>query len=112
MLPLALAEIVDDDVDLNGRWRGRFGPHGDEIVAISQEGDRITAKKVTGDKNVPAGEVTFRARLEGWGGPGEGQIAERGFRNARFVPGWFALLGRDKISFEWFGIGRVVLERL
>ena len=111
MLPLALAEIVDDDVDLNGRWVGRYGPHGDEVVEISHEGNAVVARKVTGDPNVPAGEVTFRATLEGWGGPGEGRIAERGFANARFVPGWFSILGRDKVSFEWFGIARVTLRR-
>src|SRR5438067_2068826 len=111
MLPLALAEIVDDDVDLNGRWRGRYGPHGDEVVAIVHDGPDVVAKKVTGDANVPAGEVTFRARLEGWGGAGEGRVAERGFVDARFVPGWFSILGRDKVSFEWFGIARVVLRR-
>lgn len=111
MLPLGLAEIVDDDVDLNGRWIGSYGPHGDEIIEISQDGPDIVARKVTGDPNVPAGEVTFRARLEGWGGPGEGRIADRGFRNARYVPGFFSILGRNRVAFEWIGIARVTLGR-
>jgi hypothetical protein len=111
MLPLPLAEIVDDDVDLTGRWRGHYGPHGEELIAIEQTGRELVARKVTGDPNVPAGEITFRARLEGWGGPGEGQIADHGFKNARFVPGWFSLLGRDRVSFEWNGMARVVLRR-
>jgi hypothetical protein len=112
VLPLPQAEIVDEDVDLNGLWRGRYGPHGEEVVSIEQKGEAILARKVTGDPNVPKGEITFRARLDGWSGPGEGQIAERGFKNPRFVPGLFSLLGRDRVAFEWLGMGRVVFHRL
>src|SRR4051812_44353799 len=101
MLPRALAEIVDEKLDLNGRWHGLYGPHGEEAVRIAHDGAEVVATKLTGDPHVPAGEVTFRARLRGWGGPGEGQIADRGHENARFVPGFFSILGRDRVVFEW-----------
>jgi hypothetical protein len=70
---------------LSGEWIGRYTGHYDEVVRVSQRGNQAEAVKVTGDDHVPAGEVTWRVDLTTM--RGEGQIADREFRNPRFIPG-------------------------
>jgi hypothetical protein len=41
----------------------RYGHHGYEMINITYTGDQLIAYKVTGDKNVPKGEITFQADL-------------------------------------------------
>lgn len=49
--------------NLEGLWVGKYGNHGYEMVNITYVGDNLIAYKVTGDKNVPRGEITFQADL-------------------------------------------------
>ena len=42
----------------------RYGHHGYEIINITYSGDTLIAYKVTGDKNVPRGEITFQVNLD------------------------------------------------
>lgn len=49
--------------NLEGLWVGKYGNHGYEMVNITYVGDNLLAYKVTGDKNVPRGEITFQADL-------------------------------------------------
>jgi hypothetical protein len=52
---------------LTGLYLGAFGPHGPELLRLAREtfeGEEwVTATKLTGDPNVPAGEVSFRAKV-------------------------------------------------
>lgn len=41
----------------------RYGLHGYEMINITYQGDQLIAYKVTGDNNVPKGEITFQVNL-------------------------------------------------
>jgi hypothetical protein len=96
-------------LDLSGEWIGYYSGHFDEVIHITQEGGRVEAVKVTGDEYIPAGAVTWRADLRT--GEGEGQIAEREFRNPRFVPGRLTILSPGRILFRWQACGQVEFRR-
>lgn len=49
--------------NLEGLWVGKYGSHGFEMVNITYSGDKLIAYKVTGDKNIPRGEISFTADL-------------------------------------------------
>ncbi|MBL9168966.1 MAG: DUF3506 domain-containing protein [Verrucomicrobiales bacterium] len=96
-------------LDLSGEWIGHYRGHFDQVVKIQQRGDEIEAVKITGDDHVPAGEVTFRANLKTLAG--EGQVAEKEFRNPCFVPGKLVVHGRDRIAFAWENCGTVEFRK-
>ena len=95
--------------NLAGEWVGHYTGHFDEVVKIIQQGDTVEAVKITGDDFVPADEITWRANVAT--GYGEGQIAEREFRNPRFVPGKLKVLNPDRIIFSWANCGEVEFRR-
>ena len=96
-------------IDLSGEWIGHYTGHFDEVIKITQHGSRVEAVKLTGDDYVPAGEITWRADLGT--GVGEGQVAEEGFRNARFIPGQLKVMTRERIVFRWLNSGQVEFRR-
>jgi len=49
--------------NLEGLWVGKYGHHGYEMINVTYQGDQLIAYKVTGDKNVPKGEITFQVDL-------------------------------------------------
>lgn len=95
--------------DFSGDWIGGYVGHFDEMVRIERCGPAYVATKVSGDDYVPDGEMTWRVDVASL--HGEGQIAEAGFRNPRFVPGRLEVIDRDHIVFHWFGVGRVEYRR-
>lgn len=93
---------------LTGIFVGAFGPHGPEILQVSRltkDGvEWVEGVKLTGDVNVPAGQVSFRAKVgRGERLPvydayphdlgvvaryrGEGRVAREGFANPKWVDG-------------------------
>jgi len=49
--------------NLEGLWVGKYGSHGFEMINVTYSGDELIAYKVTGDKNIPRGEISFTANL-------------------------------------------------
>jgi len=50
---------------VNGLYKGTYGPHGVEMIHVtSDEFGRVTGTKISGDPNVPCGEITFVAYLD------------------------------------------------
>ena len=115
---------------LAGLFVGSFGPHGPEALEVHRvtlDGEEaVVGTKVVGDTNVPAGEVSFRAKVgrdrrldiaraypDELGVlaryAGEGRMAGRGFRDPQWVPGELLLLdgkggeltGGAELGFVW-----------
>ena len=95
--------------NLAGEWIGHYRGHFDQVIKITQLGEEVVAVKITGDDHVPGGAVTFRANVRS--GAGEGQVAEKEYRNACFVPGKLEIAGPDRIAFTWENCGRVEFRK-
>jgi hypothetical protein len=91
-----------------------------KVINITYTGDELIATKVTGDLNVPRGEITFTVNMEPTNSsslppiqlisdhrkgefrrfPGRGQVSRRGFKDHRFVEGQMILF-ESQFSFVW-----------
>lgn len=100
--------------ELCGDWRGHYSGHFEQTIRIYRKGDILIAEKVTGDDYVPAGEITWQARISTFDGKnaiGQGQISEGEFQNPHFVSGRLTLLDPDRISFCWEQAGEVEFRK-
>lgn len=125
------------EFNLEGLWVGKYGKHGYEMINVTYTDDTLIAYKVTGDKNVPKGEITFTADLNPnhhhssssettlepielsskaaaqWGikhlirFPGHGQVASEGFVQKEWVDGQLLLIG-NYFSFAWVPLGHQI----
>lgn len=96
-----------------------YGDHGTQLVNVTYIGDTLVATKVTGDRNVPRGQITFTVNLQKTSVippfqlsttdqsngdyrqfPGRGQVSRKGFKDHRFVEGQMGLI-EDNFSFVW-----------
>lgn len=98
---------VTTDV-FQGFYLGSFGPHGPEIIEIrrvQRDGQEwVEGIKITGDINVPAGEISFKARVGRENKlspagvypieygvqaryPGQGRVAREGYSSPKWVDG-------------------------
>jgi Cyclin D1 binding domain len=114
---------------LEGLWVGKYGDTF-QMVNVSYTGDVLTAHKVTGDRHVPKGEITFQVDLsptkeyldpielssdavEQWGSKylqrhaGQGQVAADGFVNSQWLDGQLILVNQY-FSFAWLPTGHQV----
>lgn len=135
-LQAAEARLGIPQLNMHGLWCGKYGDHGFEMINITYAGDTLIATKVTGDQNVPKGEVSFTVDLSPhihsdkgmlslepielnakaarqWGKKflprfqGLGQVAAEGFTNSKWMDGQLILVGRF-FSFAWVPIGHQV----
>ena len=96
-------------LNLAGEWIGHYRGHYDQVIKITQLGEEIVAVKITGDDHVPGGAVTFRANVKT--GHGEGQVAEKEFRNPCFVPVKLEIVNAERIVFTWENCGKVEFRK-
>jgi uncharacterized protein (DUF1499 family) len=117
--------------NMGGLWIGRFGNEF-QMVNISYVGDLLVAHKVTGNKNVPKGEISFQVDLSPkgptdvlepielneetslqWGQKflqrfaGKGQVASAGFKHREWMDGQLIVVDRY-FSFAWLPIAHQV----
>ncbi|KAJ9505609.1 hypothetical protein QJQ45_011236 [Haematococcus lacustris] len=114
----------------SGLFLGSFGPHGPELLQLQRgvwDGEEaVLATKLTGDVNVPAGVMSFRAKVgrkhklsardvypEELGAiaryKGEGKVAQKGYSQPAWVdgellvfgPGGSQLTGGAELGFVW-----------
>jgi len=91
-------------IDLNGYWIGDYGRHGKELIRIYQKGYEVIAKKVTGDENVPAGQISWKMTLDRNLTKGKGfmQVAEIGYKNAAWVTAYLDIIDQNSLQITWF----------
>ena len=105
----AFSEILCCSIQLADRVV-RYGSHGYEMINVTYAGDTLIAFKVTGDQNVPRGEITFQADLN--------PLALNPFSRATQPEPLSPIMLTDKASKKWgttqlpryHGLGRVAEE--
>ncbi|KAK7206098.1 hypothetical protein BZA70DRAFT_123788 [Myxozyma melibiosi] len=118
----------DAEHSLRGLWVGDYDSHGGEFILFHQDEsdkNRLEAIKLTGDANVPRGEVTFvvddlshveRVATEPeW--PGARIVAARGhtamlnFVNGTFSPTQLIIVNENLVAHYWINLYRIMMYR-
>jgi len=92
-----------EKMNLTGFWVGDYGDHGFELIRIFHKGYHVYAKKLTGDPNIPAGKLTWKAMLDKnlKNGKGEIHLADTGFQNPRWNTALLENVTPDIIKISW-----------
>ena len=64
LLSVQKVERYMSQYKLGGEWEGIYAPHGKETIKINHEGSTLVTVKMTGEDNVPKGEITFTVDLQ------------------------------------------------
>lgn len=100
-------------VDFRGIWVGEYGPHGKEIIRITEQADgKIRGTKITGDRNMPAETVSFEFLSNAAPHSGRGQVAEVGYHHPRWIDASVSVASPNLLKVDFFAIGSITLERL
>jgi Cyclin D1 binding domain len=99
---------------LEGLWLGKYGDTF-QMINVSYTGDVLVVHKVTGDRHVPKGEVTFtvdlsptyKSQLEPIELSSDAVVAADGFVNAKWLDGQLILV-KQYFSFAWLPTGHQV----
>ncbi|ORY08022.1 hypothetical protein K493DRAFT_310030 [Basidiobolus meristosporus CBS 931.73] len=123
-----LAKLHPDEVQptkerpMQGVWVGTYGMHGCEILLFNQNPatHELTARKLTGDLNIPRSELTFVAHMDdehkhtnligfenGRLFKGQGQIATLGFFDRSMTDIEVIVLSEDEVAVHWPSLNRI-----
>ncbi|CAF0888219.1 unnamed protein product [Adineta ricciae] len=133
--PLSIVQPTTSEHDhplsrLNGLWVGSYGGHGLELLhleffheftcpSVSDDtstneetiSDALVARKISGDRNVPHGKISFAAirpiEVESdspLSYEGIGQIAHTNYDNPQFIRTKVVLLSKDILSVTWYAL--------
>ena len=100
-------------IDYRGIWVGEYGPHGKEIIKITERPDgKVAGTKMTGDRNMPAETISFEFTPDNPPHAGRGQVAEAGYHHSRWIDATVTPVTSNEITVDFFAIGSISLERL
>ncbi|GBB97063.1 hypothetical protein RclHR1_29030002 [Rhizophagus clarus] len=110
-----------ENKSFDGIWVGNYGNHGIEFLLLKYEiSDYLTATKITGDINVPRGEISWRCNLKDqvricdekeWNGKisyrAKAKVAYTGFRNPKEIDSEVIVVSNDKLVVYWYDLGEM-----
>mmetsp|Transcript_26777 Transcript_26777/g.39613 ORF Transcript_26777/g.39613 Transcript_26777/m.39613 type:complete len:378 (+) Transcript_26777:229-1362(+) len=103
------ARSILPQFNLEGLWVGKYGDHGYEMINVTYAGDTLIAYKVTGDANVPRGEVTFQVDLNPIGRRDESKEAQGPLNPIILTENASKKWGTKQLP-RYHGLGRVAEE--
>ncbi|KAJ3311306.1 hypothetical protein HDV04_004114 [Boothiomyces sp. JEL0838] len=127
-IPRAYPMVDNLRMPKTGVWMGAYGSHGNELMLLSyslETEKKLRVTKITGDVNVPRGEISFTADLNNWkytlGNTlhsinnsaefkngivfdGKGTVAMEGYQSATKIPCDVIVVSDTQFSVYWYGL--------